>query len=189
MNKFTLVVCILILGMGTACENIPGKTSGKKLDPLPYYDVSGLINQELDKLADEKVHKTVRINGKETQTVTQLSPEEWREELGVFFKADINLPSHISSYTTEVNRDILLHRLKPDAKGAVKEIQVRIVNDQAAWLTFKISKESYFYTSYVLGELYFNRRTNKIDHYSIETTQKIWFLKANNLRIKGALKP
>ncbi|NVJ87169.1 MAG: hypothetical protein HWE15_12735 [Algoriphagus sp.] len=173
----------------SSCENAPGIAKPGKLDPLPYYDVSGFIEAEIAKMDEERVTKSTRINGKEESLEVSLSQEEWREELDAFIRADINKPSLVSSYTTELQGDILIHRLKPGAKNSVQEIRVRIIDDRPIWLTFKVAKESMFYTSYVLGEVYMNQRTQKIDHYGIETTQKIWFLSPNNMRVKGAVLP
>lgn len=189
MRISLFVVFGFVLTLLNSCENAPGIAKPGELDVLPYYDVAGFVEAEISKLGNETVRKITRINGMEESTEVTLSQEEWKEELDAFFRADINKPSMVSAFSTEVKGDVLVHRLLPGEKSPVKEIKVRIIDDRPIWLTFKISKENIFYTSTILGEIYMNQRTQKIDHYSIETTQKIMFLDANNLRIKGAVQP
>ena len=189
MRISLFVVFGFVLTLLNSCENAPVIAKAGELDVLPYVDKAGFVEGEISKLGNETVRKTTRINGKEEATEVTLSQEEWREELDAFFKADINKPSMVTAYSTEVNGDVLLHRLQPGEKSSIKEIKVRIIDDRPIWVTFKISKENFFYTSTIIGEIYMNQRTQKIDHYSIETTQKIMFLDANNLRIKGAVQP
>lgn len=171
----------------TSCENAPGIENPDKMEVLPYFDLKGFVNQEIEKLDGRNVTKISRINGVSEQSDRITSTEEWKEELGAFFDADINKPSLIDSYTTEVEKDILIHRAKPEAKVSIQEIRVRIVNDHPVWITFKAASESMFYTSFTHGGIYMNNRENRIDHYELETTQKIWFLKPNNMKIQGAI--
>lgn len=183
-NLFVLSISFFIF---LACNSPSGKPDGK-MKVLPYYDLKGFLEQEIEKLDSVTVTKVSRINNEENQNTLKFSKQDWLEELDVFFRADINKPSLLNSFTTEVIQDYLIHRAKPEVKTPVKEIKVRIVNDMPVWITFKIAEENIFYTSYTLGELYMNNADNRIDHYSIETTQKIWFLKANNMKISGVIR-
>ncbi|MGM0944074.1 MAG: hypothetical protein ACQEW9_02760 [Bacteroidota bacterium] len=188
MASHRLILLFLVFSILVSCENAPGISSPSDLEVLPYYDMKGLLEQEIEKLEGVKVTKTTRVNGEINKTEVNLTREQWKDEFDAFFRADINRSSYLNSYTTEVDRDILIHRLKPEEKSAIKEIQVRIVDDRPVWISFKTAKESPFYTSYTNGAVYFNNRNKTIDHYSIESTQKIWFLKANNMKIQGVIK-
>lgn len=186
--KIKLVaVLFLLVAVLSSCAGGAGDSSGK-MDVLPYYDLKGLIEQELPKLDGKTATLTSRVNGVEELTEKTFTTEQWRDELGAFFEADINKPSLIDSYTTELQKDILIHRAKPGAKTTIKEIMVRIVDDRPIWVTFKGSSESMFYTSFINGGIYMNNREDRIDHFEIESTQKIWFLKPNNMKIQGAVK-
>ncbi|MFC3416380.1 hypothetical protein [Algoriphagus hitonicola] len=188
MINTRLILFSLVFVLLVSCENAPGVSKPGDLETLPYYDLKGLLEQEIEKLDGSLVMKTTRVNGESKKTEVNLNKEQWMDELDAFFEVDINKSSYINSFTTEVDNDELIHRLKPEEKSPVKEIRVRIVDDRPVWITFRMAKESPFYTSYTLGEIYFNNRTKTIDHYAIESTQKIWFLDANNMKIQGAVK-
>lgn len=182
-----VAVLFLLIAVLSSCANGTGDSSGK-MDVLPYYDLKGLLEQEIPKLEGKTVALTSRVNGIQEFSEKTFTTEQWKDELGAFFEADINKPSMIDSYTTELQRDILIHRAKPGAKTTIKEIMVRIVDDRPIWITFKGSSESMFYTSFINGGIYMNNREDRIDHFEIESTQKIWFLKPNNMKIQGAVK-
>lgn len=187
--KYRLVAAlILFVGSLTSCENTPGIASPEKMDVLPYYDLKGFIENELPKLDGMTVSKISRVNGVQERSEGIYSLDEWKEELDAFLEADINKPSMIDAYTTEVEKDILIHRAKPGTQTQIKEIKVRIVDDKPIWVTFKGSSESMFYTSFINGGIYMNNRENRIDHYELESTQKIWFLKPNNMKVQAAVK-
>ncbi len=182
--------CLLFLStllVWTSCSS-PSENSKGRMEVLPYYDLKGFIEQQVDKIDSAQVVILSRINQEENQSTVTLSKAELLEELDVFIRADINKPSLVTSYTTEVARDFLIHEAMPEEKTKVKEIKVRIVDDRPVWITFKMAEENMFYSSYTIGELYINNQTDQIDHYSIETSQKIWFLKANNMKISGVIK-
>lgn len=182
-----LFICLVALVLGvTSCTK--GENNQSELSVLPYFDLKGYMEGAIKGLDQASVTKLSRVNGKETQVEVQLSEEQWREELDIFFEADINKPSLVQAYDTEVKNEYLIHNLLPDAKGDVKNITVSIIDDKVHLLTVKIEKENIFYNSVTNAELYISKVTEKIDHYSIETTQKIWFLKPNNIKIMGALR-
>jgi len=183
--SYSFILIFLLLGV-TACTI--GGNNGGKLEVLPYFDLKGYMNEAVKGLEDAKVTKISRIGGVENMVEISLTEEQWRDEFEVFFEADINKTSLISSYDTQVKNEYLIHDLFPNAKGDVKNITVSIINDEVHLITVKIAKENVFYTSVTNAELYFSNVTKKIDHYTIETTQKIWFLKPNNIKIMGALR-
>ncbi|EAZ81702.1 hypothetical protein [Algoriphagus machipongonensis] len=183
--KISLLLGFLVLGLFSCSGNQQGS---EELETLPYFDLKGQMEQSLEGLEAAQVTKVSRINGEEITEEVKLSPEQWREELAVFFEADINKSSLVSAYDTQVKNEYLIHELYPDAKGYVKNITVSIINDEVHFITIKMSKENTFYSSVTNAEVYFNNVTKKIDHYAIETTQKIWFLKPNNIKIRGVLR-
>ncbi|MBC6365376.1 hypothetical protein [Algoriphagus sp. AK58] len=159
-----------------------------KMEKLPYYDIKGLLNLELGKLDSATVIKTSRINGKEHTEEVVYSLQDWKEEFEYFYQADINIPSLASSYSTETKSDYLIHRLLPDSKGKVKEITIRYVQNYPASVFFKMKEENIFFTSTTTGEFYISQSSGKLDHYYVETTQKVMFLKPTNIKISGLLK-
>ncbi len=176
----------LLLWAAFSCEVNEQKLSP---DKLPYFDVKSFLELQITNLGDSaKVLKTSRINGKEEITELGYSRQDWTEEFDAFFKADINIPALASSYSTETKLDYLIHQLLPDAKGKVKEIKVKYVKDLPAELSFKIEEKNLFFHSVTFGSLYLNQLTQKIDHYTIETTQKVVFLKPTNIKIQGVVR-
>ncbi|MBS4070140.1 hypothetical protein ACFPIK_16985 [Algoriphagus aquatilis] len=159
-----------------------------KLEKLPYFDVKSFLDLEIGKLDSVTVIKTSAINGEEQTEEVVYSIQDWKEEFDYFYQADINIPSLASSYSTETISDYLVHRLLPDSKGKVKEIKVRYFQNYPASITFKMREENLFFFSATSGELYLNQSTGKVDHYLIETTQKVMFLKPTHIKISGLLK-
>ncbi|PZX46919.1 hypothetical protein [Algoriphagus chordae] len=163
--------------------------SSNKLEELPYFDLKGFIEMKIQEIDSVNVIKVSRIQGEEKKATVVYSTKDWEEEFSVFTDADINKTSLIDSYDTEVSNATLKHELFPTATGNVKYIKITYFEDQVSSISIKMADENLFYNSTTLAEIYMNNATKLIDHYSIETTQKIWFMDANNMRIQGAIKP
>ena len=159
-----------------------------KLEKLPYFDVKSFLNLEIGKLDSVTVIKTSTINGEEQTEEVIYSIQDWKEEFDYFYQADINIPSLASSYSTQTKSDYLIHKLLPDSKGKVKEIMIRYFQNYPASVSFKMKEENLFFLSSTTGELYLNQSTGKIDHYLIETSQMVLFLKPTNIKISGLVK-
>lgn len=173
---------VLLFGMAIGCSP---KTEEPAMDKLPYFDLKSFINLELSKIEGDSVLKTSVINGEEQVADLVYSSEDWKEEFAAFYEADINVPALASAYSTRTTPDQLIHELLPEAKGKVKELSIRYVQNYPAWVTFKIKDENLFYSTTTLGELFMNQATGKIDHYKLETTQKVLFLSPNHIKISG----
>lgn len=156
-------------------------------DALPYFDLRAFLNLELKKLDGVKVIKTSEINGEKKVEELVYTEQDWKEELDYFYTADINLPSLATAYSTKTSTDNLIHKLLPEAKGKVKEISIRYVKNYPSWVSFKIKEENLFYSTTTLGEAYLNQSTGKLDHYSLETTQKVMFLSPTHIKIAGII--
>jgi hypothetical protein len=157
------------------------------VDSLPYFDLRAFLNLELKELDGMKVIKTSEINGEKQVVELVYTEQDWKEELDYFYTADINLPSLATSYSTKSFADNLVHKLLPEAKGKVKELSIRYVQNYPAWISFKIKEEYLFYSTTTLGEAYVNQSTGKLDHYSLETTQKVLFLSPTHIKISGVI--
>ena len=178
----------LLFWAAFACTPKPEAASELKMEKLPYFDLKGYIEQEIPKVDGAKVAKISRVQHQEESADVVYSVQDWKEELDIFFQADINKPSLARSYDTKTKNSYLIHTLLPGEKGKVKEITVRYDKDRPTRITVKLVEENMFYTSTTIGQVYFNVETTKLDHYSVESTQKIWFLKPNNMKIMGAVK-
>ena len=188
MKIKNFILAGLLFGAAFACTSNPEATSESKMEKLPFFDIKGYLDQEIPKMDGANITKISRVQGQQEMSEAVYSIQDWKEELDVFYQADINRPSLALSYDTKIQNNYLVHTLLPEAKGKVKEITVRYDNDKPTRITVKLKEENLFYTSIIIGELNFNATTLTIDHYSVESTQKIWFLKANNMKIMGSVK-
>jgi hypothetical protein len=180
-----LILSGLLVWAAFSCVSPGGE---KKLEKLPYFDLSGFIDLEIGKLDGAQVTKTSRVNGEEKIVDLTYSIADWKEELESFYQADINTSALALSYSTETRFEYLIHELLPDAKGKVKEIKVSYYKNYPSSITFRMSEENMFFSSATIGDFYLNQTTGKLDHYSVETTQKVWFLKPTNIKISGIVK-
>jgi hypothetical protein len=180
--KIKLYFSFILLGAVLSCSSTKEEPA---LEKLPYFDLKSFINLELSKIEGDSVLKTSEINGEEQLVDLQYDSAQWKEEFAAFYEADINVPSLASSYSTRTTPDQLIHELLPEAKGKVKELTIRYVQNYPAWVTFKIKDENLFYSSTTLGELFMNQATGKIDQYKLETTQKVMFLSPTHIKISG----
>jgi hypothetical protein len=182
--KIKLFFSVFLLGAVLSCA--PTKEE-PELEKLPYFDLKSFINLELSKIEGDSVLKTSEINGEEQLVDLQYDSAQWKEEFAAFYEADINVPSLASSYSTRTTPDQLIHELLPEAKGKVKDLTIRYVQNYPAWVTFKVKDENLFYSSTTLGELFMNQATGKIDQYKLETTQKVMFLSPTHIKISGLI--
>lgn len=188
MRIHSLLNAGLILLAFSACTPKPEAATEPKMAKLPYFDLKGYMEQTIPEMEGAKVAKISRVQNQEETADVVYSAQDWREELDIFFQADINKPSLAQSYSTETKNSYLIHTLLPGEKGKVKEITIRYDNDRPTEITVKLKEENMFYTSTIIGQVYYNVETTKLDHYSVESTQKIWFLQPNNMKIMGAVK-
>ncbi|MDX5337907.1 MAG: hypothetical protein LPK25_02695 [Cyclobacteriaceae bacterium] len=185
MKIYRNLVFALVLGFGISCVPAEEKLA---LEKLPYFDLKSFLDLEISKLDSVLVTKTSRINGQESVVDTLYREEDWKEEFEVFYQADINLPSLVASYSTDAKFDLLIHELIPGEKGKVKQLVVRFAGNYPGSVSFKMSEENLFFSTTTLGEFYLNQQTQKLDHYTIETTQKVIFMKPTNIKIQGIIK-
>jgi len=160
----------------------------KKPESLPYFDLKGFVNLELAKLDGAKVAKISEVNGEEKSVEKTYSLKDWKEEFEAFYTGDINTPALSASYSTETEGEYLIHRLLPEAKGKVKEIKIKYIKEYPAAVVLRTAEESLYYQTSTVAEFYMNMATEKIDHYTIESTQKVWFLDQTHVKISGAVK-
>jgi|GEM_PF-273865 len=161
--------------------------STNALEKQPYFDLEGFIEEKIQEIDNVEVAKTSQIQGDEKQATVVYSIKNWEEEFGIFKEADINKTSLLQSYETKSSNDSLTHELFPKTKGKVKYIKVTYFEDEVSSVAIKIADDNLFYSSTTLADIYMNNATKLIDHYSIETTQKIWFMDANNMKIQGKI--
>lgn len=181
-SSFRWMIIGLALGIFSCTE--PAKTT---LEEKPYFDLKGFVETQADTLDGAKVSKRSKVQDREETVATTYGREDWEEEFEVFTQADINTPSSLDSYLTSQVGPVLSHELKPKAKSKVKYIKVHYDGDKVQRIELRVAEDNLFYSSETLAEIVMNPETDLIDHYSIETSQKIWFLEPNDMRIEGVV--
>lgn len=176
------ILFLAVFGLLSCVENVTST-----LDKTPYFDLKGFIKEKIQEVDSMTVNKLSQIQGEEKHTTLVYSIKNWEEEFDIFTEADINKASSLQSYSTTSSEEMLTHELLPKSKGKVKYIKVTYVGDEVSSISIKIADENLFYTTSTLAELYINSANHLIDHYSIHTTQKIWFMDANDMKIQGAI--
>ncbi|QDH81508.1 hypothetical protein FKX85_06365 [Echinicola soli] len=153
-----------------------------------YFPLKSFVINQLDELKDHKVHKITMINGEEASTEVVLNKEQWRKELDAFIQADINKAANSTAYEEQKKGKEKRYLLKPEAKGNIKEIRVTYqssANDKVKQVTFVAESENFFYESSTTGTLKIDESSGLISTYSVEGTQKVWFLSPNEIAVKG----
>ncbi|RAI94793.1 hypothetical protein [Algoriphagus yeomjeoni] len=155
----------------------------------PYFDLKGFVEENIQKLDSVEVTKVSQIQEEENEVSVVYSIQDWEEEFSVFKEADINKASMLQSYKTSISDDLLTHEALPKSKEKVKYIKVTYENDAVSSVSIKIADDNLFYSTTTLASIYIDTSTKLIDRYSIETSQKIWFLDENDMKIKGTIVP
>ncbi|WPR75039.1 hypothetical protein [Algoriphagus sp. NG3] len=163
-----------------------GESAGT-IETTPYFDLKGFIEEKIQEVDSVEVLKISEVQGEENQTSMVYSIQDWKEEFSIFKDADINKPSMLQSYKTTKSDDQLLHELLPNAKGKLKHLKVAYSNSEVSQVSIKIAEDNLFYSATTLAEINLNSITHLIENYSFQTSQKIWFLDENNMRIKGTV--
>jgi hypothetical protein len=173
------ITCITLFSCGDQLK------TGLETDP--YFDLKGFVAQQAKSLDGHQVEKKSAVGNEEKKSEMIYSTQEWKDELLVFTSADINKPSLVQAYQSERNPTTLSHTLRPDSKDNVKSIFVEYDGEKVRRITIQLVEDDLFYSSTTKGVLVINIETKKLASYEIETTQKIWFLDSNVMKISGII--
>ncbi|SFU09525.1 hypothetical protein SAMN04489724_3906 [Algoriphagus locisalis] len=178
------IILIVLFGFSSCVDEI-----SNNMETDPYFDLKGFIEEHIQKVDKAEVTKTSQIQGEEKEVEVIYSKKDWEEELSIFKDADINKASMLQSYKTSKSDDLLVHEALPKSKEKVKYIKVTYENGAVSSVSIKIADDNLFYASTTLAEIHINSSTKLMEHYSIQTSQKIWFLDENNMKIQGKIVP
>ncbi len=162
----------LLAGCGDAAPAAPAARR-----PL-YFDVKGLLNQQVAQLAQRQaaVTKRVSLRGNAPETV-RVPAVKWADELQIFFQADINKAALRGAYTVDSvalpggllrrtytrqpgQRNAPVALLTVVQQGAVpQEVAATIVQDNALFATRK--------------QLRFQLQNGRLRQYEVVGTQKL----------------
>ena len=153
-----------------------------------YFPLIEFLEEKTSALAGEEVSKTIAVNQEREEIIFKPSLEDWREELDVFFQADINKSALATAYLTSEEEDELVHTLKPGEKGTIKKIRVLKVADKVAAINIFSVRNNLFYRSEVVGKIEMDGKQENIAAYSLSGRQKVWFLPETQLEVVANIK-
>ncbi|WP_323755451.1 hypothetical protein [Roseivirga sp.] len=141
-------------------------TEGQKSEPIrtgTYFDLVELLDEQIAVFEVEKpiLTKELSVNGETDQVIVQFdSAKQWKEELGLFYQADINKLGLETSYTTEelsTGTDIkkVIDSAKTD-RPAVRSIEYNYKADQLESIRIIVKDENPVYKFEKELNLYFN---------------------------------
>lgn len=182
---FFLVGCCFIFG-GCREEEKEPYANPTQIDL--YFPLIEFLEEKTEVLDGGEVSKTIAVNEESEEIIINLSAEDWREELDVFFQADINKSALATAYHTTETDDELVHTLKPGEKGTVKEIRVFKVADKVASIEVVAVRNNLFYHSEVAGRIQMDEQQEDLSSYSLSGRQKVWFLPETQLEVKANIK-
>lgn len=152
-----------------------------------YFLLKDFVENQINRLDGARVRKYTRIKGEEEHTELKFNAEDWRKELHIFIQADINKANLATSYDTEEDSNLTIHRLKPGEKSPIQEIKINYQDNQVSRISFISHQENTFYTSGSEGELILDTASGKLSSYYVSGMQKVWFISSNEMEIRGEL--
>lgn len=147
---------------------------------MQFFDIKGYFNTEIIKLTrtNPLTDKIVSHNKDSENKKVKIS--DWKQELDLFIKSDINRPAWKNSYIVIDNDSALIYRAKY-AELQMREMVIKRIAGKIKWI------------------LIFNKTTNilyqtfeKLSYfpdsaYVIEKDQRIRLMKNNHYSIEGKL--
>jgi hypothetical protein len=182
MKNSLIAVLVSVTLFGCVAENKNGNDSETVYFPMKDYIEVTALNLE-----GAGIIKELNLNGEKETIRDTLTAENWLEELDFFIKADISRPSLAGSYETQRSPDYLIHNLKEGEKGEVQKIVVKYEDEVIKEVSFSIKNSNLFYTSETRGVIFNQSLTGKLDHFVVETMQKVIFLKPNKMIINASV--
>lgn len=175
------LILILFLFLA-ACTNSENKIQSKN-----YYDLAGLLNQQITELSAKKplVEKTVAVKDKNERIETK--DIDWNKELELFLQADLNKQSYQSAYTIDVKDKKLSYTLKEGTKMPVKQLIIELdANDLPKHVEASMNTSNYLYESD--KKLSADFANNKLKNYKIEGYQQLFIGEKKPFSVEGKIK-
>jgi hypothetical protein len=152
-----------------------------------YFPLKDYIEVKTQNLDSTYVVKEITINGEKERVEKIMGTEDWIRELELFTQADLNRPSLAKSYETKRSKEYLIHELKPGEKAKIQKVVVRYEDEIIKELSFHAKSENPFYQSETRGVLFNRSNTGDLDHYILDSYQKVVFMKPNRMVIRASI--
>jgi hypothetical protein len=174
-----LLLLSLFLASCTQSEN--------KIQSKTYYDLAGLINQQISDLSAKKplVEKTVILADK--QELIETKDIDWNKELELFLQADLNKQSYQSGYTIDTKDKIVSYQLKAGEKLSVTQLLIEFdEKDLPKHIEATMHTNNYLYESD--KKLTADLVNNQLKTYKIEGYQELFVGSRKNFGVVGKIK-
>lgn len=161
--------------------------SESKIQTKTYYDLAGLINQQISDLSVKKplVEKTVVLVDKQERIETK--DINWNKELELFLQADLNKQSYQSGYTIDIKDKRTSYMLKPGEKLSVTQLLIEFdEKDLPKYIEATMHTNNYLYESD--KKLTADLVDNQLKSYKIVGYQELFIGSRKNFSVEGRIK-
>lgn len=171
INVWSWVIVVLLFGL-SACDSAEESVAAS--NDKYYFDLTGLLNREIAILERSKplITKVTKLND-ESETI-QTNAVDWKKELELFLKFDINKPAYKNSYTTsQIDSVTTEYNSLPSEKLLVKNTTIVFDNDKhtVKQIHGLVVSENKLYESTRRFDLHF--RNGHLISYAIAGYQKL----------------
>jgi hypothetical protein len=174
-----VLLSLLFLASCTQSEN--------KIQSKTYYDLAGLMNQQISDLSAKKplVEKTVVLADKQERIETK--DIDWNKELELFLQADLNKQSYQSGYTIEVKDKKNSYQLKKGEKLPVTQLVIEFdEKDLPKHIEATMHTKNYLYES--AKKLTADLENSQLKTYKIEGYQELFIGSKKSFSVEGKVK-
>ncbi|KYG78564.1 hypothetical protein MB14_17690 [Roseivirga ehrenbergii] len=176
-----------------------GCSVGKNSEPIrtgTYFDLVELLDEQIAEFEVKRpvLTKELNVSGETDRVTIQLdSAKQWKEELGLFYQADINKLGLETSYTTEeistgVNTKKVIDSAKTE-RPAVRSIDYNYTDDQLESIRIIIRDENPIYKFEKELNLYFHIEQGKsiLSSFTISGDQSMILKDELNYSLKATI--
>jgi predicted DNA-binding antitoxin AbrB/MazE fold protein len=183
LKKAFYIVCVSLALF--SCKSREEEPLANPIQIRAYFPISEFVVEQIQLLEGSKIEKELIVNEDLEQTTQRLDSASWRKELDWFIQMDINKASLATAYEVTEENGKTIHRLKEGEKASLKEMVVFREGQAVKEITLIAEESNTFYGSQTNARLTTDPATGVIDHYELESSQKVWFLDPNTLKVKS----
>ena len=189
-NQFTIVLAILLI----SCN-----TDAPQTRISEYYNLDSLVNSQINLLSADQVtvQKKVTLDGENEEISSELSKEQWKDELKLFVDADMNVPSLSGVYECKCGMNdkysnLLIDKYFPKNgkdKSRIRLFEVyyfeEISKVRKILIEEKEENELYFSSRRLVMNFEINQNRMMLSSWTIEGLQKLLFKDTVSYIVEG----
>lgn len=172
-----LFISLLLLG----CNE-----SNNENTPKYYYDLAGLINQQIFQLSkNQPIIKKDLLIGEKTERI-QTKDIDWKKELELFLQTDLNKQSYKLSYAKDSTPLKVVYQLKKGENLPVKTLKIEFDEEKSPkTIRAFIQVENYLYKSE--KNLLMDLDKKQLKNYQIDGWQELFIGKKKSFKVIGVV--